>query len=380
MEKTKSSIKHFCVIIFVLQLLCTNYLITYAQNNLNTVTFENQSGELALVKLIGPTFQNIEVPNNQSPKVYIAPGDYYILIRYGSEPSNYRYAKGDPFAVIQTATQYSSINITLHKVIGGEYQTIPSNAEEFEKAVVAAEDEVVSEKESVLLTKLINIEKKRAIEWIKNNNKFGPESKIVETFTKILESAISNDEGKIWWLGWGLTKSNKAYQFKWIKGKFHVIELTPAEAKQKGIEEMKISGAINIVIAEVSLPPKIRITNVQIGDDSGKLNGNDKISGQLDYEIISPLNSQETILLKYVIGNKESINSQFFSTDSLDKKGTLKFSFPPVNHGRRQIPFKGFLDLFFAIDEKLGKPAFREIRDSDFEIISNEIIIRIQIE
>lgn len=56
-------------------------------------------------------------------------------MRYGSKPEKYRYSKGDPFTIIQTATQYSVTTITLHKVVDGNYPTHPISAEEFEKAV-----------------------------------------------------------------------------------------------------------------------------------------------------------------------------------------------------------------------------------------------------
>jgi hypothetical protein len=65
----------------------------------------------------------------------VAAGEYYILVRYGSKPEQYSYAKGDTFTVQQTATQYSSITITLHKVVGGIYRTQSSSSNEFDKDV-----------------------------------------------------------------------------------------------------------------------------------------------------------------------------------------------------------------------------------------------------
>ena len=94
-----------------------------AKDNPNTITFDNQSGEDALVKLIGPTKRAVKVSTRETQTVNVAAGKYYILTRYGSKPDQYRYSKGKPFTVTQTATQYSIITITLHKVIGGNYPT-----------------------------------------------------------------------------------------------------------------------------------------------------------------------------------------------------------------------------------------------------------------
>ena len=106
-----------------------------AHNYLNTVTFDNQSGEYGAVKLVGPTPRMVDVPHGQKRTVNVAAGEYYILVRYGSKPDQYSYAKGDPFTVQQTATQYSCITITLHKVVNGNYRTRSSSREEFDKAM-----------------------------------------------------------------------------------------------------------------------------------------------------------------------------------------------------------------------------------------------------
>ena len=104
---------------------------TLAQAYPNTITFENQSGEGALVKLIGPVRWNIPVPNGTSRAINVPAGNYYILTRYCDSSNHCSYSKGDPFTVIQTETQYSDITITLHKVPNGNYRTYPATATEF---------------------------------------------------------------------------------------------------------------------------------------------------------------------------------------------------------------------------------------------------------
>jgi hypothetical protein len=67
----------------------------HAQTPRATITFDNQSGEPALVKLIGPTGRLADVPNRQKRTVKLTGGRYHILTRYGASPDSYTYSRGD---------------------------------------------------------------------------------------------------------------------------------------------------------------------------------------------------------------------------------------------------------------------------------------------
>jgi hypothetical protein len=105
----------------------------HAQTPRATITFDNQSGQTALVKVIGPTRRTTQVPNSEKRTVTVLGGEYYILTRYGSNPDQYTYSKGDSFHVTQTARQHSVITITLHKVVGGNYGSKKIGAGDFER-------------------------------------------------------------------------------------------------------------------------------------------------------------------------------------------------------------------------------------------------------
>ena len=79
MKHTKCSLKLFVSILFVILCLFLNLHCVYAQDIPNTITFDNQSGEPAVVKLIGPTKQSVEIPNGEKRTVNVAAGEYYIL-------------------------------------------------------------------------------------------------------------------------------------------------------------------------------------------------------------------------------------------------------------------------------------------------------------
>ncbi|MBI5902570.1 MAG: hypothetical protein HZB84_03675 [Deltaproteobacteria bacterium] len=139
MKKPGQVMKIYAALLFVMLCFLLNPPFIRAEAPPNTITFENQSGEPGLVKLIGPTALSVEVPVGGSRTVNAAAGEYHILVRYGNDPKAYRYSKGDPFTVTQTATKYSATSITLHKVVGGNYPSRPASSAEFDNAVVTRE-------------------------------------------------------------------------------------------------------------------------------------------------------------------------------------------------------------------------------------------------
>ena len=96
----------------------------------NRIVFDNQSGDRALVKLVGPTQTEVDVPNGAKVGTDASAGRYVIKVRYGT-PGNYSYSKGDEFTVTETATARTETTITLHKVVAGNYDARPISEAEF---------------------------------------------------------------------------------------------------------------------------------------------------------------------------------------------------------------------------------------------------------
>lgn len=138
----KCALKTYLAIIFIVLVI---YNVEpqgiYAQDYQNTITFDNQSGDPALVKILGPSGQIIEVPDKQRRTVKVAAGEYDVFVRYGSKPDQYRYSKGEPVTVAETDTTYSVLTITLHKVVDGNYETRPISAKEFESVTITPKDD-----------------------------------------------------------------------------------------------------------------------------------------------------------------------------------------------------------------------------------------------
>ena len=78
----------------------------------------------------------------------------------------------------------------------------------------------------------------KLLAWIRENNKWGKDAPIVKEFERHLETAIGGTKAS-WAVGWGLTKSGKAYEIGWTKKSLSIAELAPEEAAVKGFREMK---------------------------------------------------------------------------------------------------------------------------------------------
>jgi len=95
------------------------------------ITFDNKSGQHALVRLVGPTRGEANVSNGARNSIRsVAGGTYRIRVRYGTS-GNYDYTEGDAFQVESSSRGHSVITITLHPVVGGTYGTSPSSASAF---------------------------------------------------------------------------------------------------------------------------------------------------------------------------------------------------------------------------------------------------------
>ena len=98
----------------------------------NIISFDNKSGEPAMVKVVGPTTASLQVPNEAMESVSVLPGRYRIKVRYGSE-GKFRYALGEEFQVAGSPMTTSVVTITLHAVPNGNYHAQPTTAYVFDK-------------------------------------------------------------------------------------------------------------------------------------------------------------------------------------------------------------------------------------------------------
>jgi hypothetical protein len=96
----------------------------------STLTLVNQASSPALVRVVGPKTEDVEVPAGSSRKTNVPHGDYIVRIRFGTSKANYTYSQGEAFSVTDTPTTYSENVITFNSVTGN-YETVGISEAEF---------------------------------------------------------------------------------------------------------------------------------------------------------------------------------------------------------------------------------------------------------
>lgn len=125
------------ILILVAWSLAGQVGINQAKKPSNRLTIQNDSGQFVVVKIVGPTRAVMKVPLDRKKKVYLGPGEYYILVRVGFAPKEYIYTKGEPFTLTQEQDQFSHTSITLHRVIAGIENPYEVSGEEFKNFILS---------------------------------------------------------------------------------------------------------------------------------------------------------------------------------------------------------------------------------------------------
>ena len=82
-----------------------------------------------------------------------------------------------------------------------------------------------------------NEERQKALDWVEANTL---SNDLVAEFLKNLDDAIAMGVSIKWYIGWGLTSSEKPYIIHWADDAFKFEELTIEEAEKKDIEEYSV--------------------------------------------------------------------------------------------------------------------------------------------
>jgi len=108
----------------------------------NTLNLDNKSGEDAIVRVFDEEssrrIAEARVPTGRKHGTSVPDGRYYIVVKYIPQPkqdgkASPTYAKGDPFTIRPPAGKRSVVTITLHKVVNGNYSTVPTDEKAFER-------------------------------------------------------------------------------------------------------------------------------------------------------------------------------------------------------------------------------------------------------
>ena len=87
----------------------------------------------------------------------------------------------------------------------------------------------------------IQSERARAVDKIKEVNRWGPEARIVSDLARNLDEVIQAGVNADILIGWGMTRDGQAYRFHWINNRFSFDKLSPEEAAPENFAEMSMT-------------------------------------------------------------------------------------------------------------------------------------------
>ena len=131
-QTTKFIKKWFTLILIIAWSMAGQIGIGQTKTPSNRLTIQNNSGQFALVKTVGPTRAVAKMPLDQKKTIHVAPGEYYILVRFGFAPKEYIYTKGETFTIMQEKDKFSITTVTLHRIVSGMKNPHEVSREEFE--------------------------------------------------------------------------------------------------------------------------------------------------------------------------------------------------------------------------------------------------------
>ncbi len=123
------------IIVTIFLLAALPVLAHASQTPSHTITFDNQSGRNAVVRVMGPTKAVAKMQRDETRIVRVVTGEYYILVRYGDSEKEYSYTKSSPFSVTQSDGKFSIITFILHRRGGGSFNVQPVSGTEFETGI-----------------------------------------------------------------------------------------------------------------------------------------------------------------------------------------------------------------------------------------------------
>jgi Protein kinase domain len=182
----------------------------------------------------------------------------------------------------------------------------------------------------------------QAIAWLAANNRFGPDSQLVEDNARKLNKGVTAGKAFVLQLGPKLTKSAQPTVLAGRQQDFFVFELPPGSLP---IDESRAilttSGEQN---QQFQAPFSIRLADLRI--DQEEIDGT-MLSGSVAYRVSTPVSGRLAARLTVMIGKSTKTMYDLLETKNLSGEGTARFHFKSLyaQQSRAKGPVAFFLDL-----------------------------------
>lgn len=212
-----------------------------------------------------------------------------------------------------------------------------------------------------------NPARQKAVAWIKENNAYGVDARIVKDMTDVIDKAVLAHENFALSFGEKLLSGGAPAEIVSWDDAFLVVPLTPEQARQMDLKPSGVDVVTNKTHAKRAESPAVEVQSVKF-DNAANVDGSKKLTGELTCKIVGKMPESPAIRLSYFKGSATS--SGFSYPDNLRGNGavTVKFSFSPINSSddkkKTYGPLPAFVDVV-TVKEKGG--------NVDVNVISNTV-------
>jgi serine/threonine protein kinase len=216
-----------------------------------------------------------------------------------------------------------------------------------EQLTTSADAGSVPASPAVLATGLTPQEiRKRSVAWIRANNRWRPDHKIVADVSRHVDEALDKNEEFLLHLGPALMKSNKPTLLGSRGGFWYLFELTPEQARSWQTNENVLKHAVAPEKDRSPASPQVVLSGPRI-DHALELDGSRNVTGSIGYRRRLPLDGKLGLRLMYYRGEERARLFHYFREALPAEEGRLSFSYGPMNSDKTQLvgPVVVFLEL-----------------------------------
>ncbi|MEX2213841.1 MAG: hypothetical protein WD768_06925 [Phycisphaeraceae bacterium] len=184
----------------------------------------------------------------------------------------------------------------------------------------------------------------KSVDWLKLQNTFGPDHKIVVDQTKVIEAELAAGRNFFMVFGKGLMKSGTTtYMCIW-NGTFFALPLTQQQDAAIEFPKFTLVKAPGGKSGWRLIEPKAQMSELKV-TDADKVDGSKNLTGTVKLERLDDEKGYYALKLSTVVG--ETSKSSFHHLGEYLTEKEIKFSFPPLVG--KDGNYKGALPVFIEL-------------------------------
>ena len=213
------------------------------------------------------------------------------------------------------------------------------------------------------------LEHQKAIGWLKQNNKFGPDHGIVKDMTSVMDDATKDGFNVNLSFGKNLMKSGKFQSISLWSGQFISFSLTDQQAAKIDLKESSVDTNTAKRQDKRAAKPIFALSELKFNElNQGTIAGSTKLTGTLKCQLLGKLEPGKTYALRQGYRTKVNVLRFHYYEEHPTAEGVaIVFRFNEINEPDAD-PYVGPMPVFMDICS-----VAQSGNDLDIELLSNSL-------